>query len=227
LGKRLVQQLGVDEDIDMLSRWMSHVLAEKILAAEEATGNGGDQAAKHEAVDLILRLWAHRRNLTSGSRPFEELEPLAGALQILNPEAERGFYINPSQPPRFDTASPEAREWLQRAIALDRAARVAVRYSLLAAYEAAPGDSQQWARLASQIENTADTEIVLLQILGLEDENDSLAKAEKARRDRTVASAAVLSEAAAALGAHVMANSYHEEEGDEGRGQGPLGRCSE
>lgn len=207
LGKRLVEQLELGEGVDILSRWLAHVLAEKISAAEGiAQGAPERSEVEKETIDLILRLWEHRRDFRSGARPFEELEPLAAALQILNPEAKRGLYLDPLQTPRFESANPAPKEWLQRAIAVDRAAQDAVRYCLLAAYEAEPGSGGEWADLASKIGRTTDAEVVIVRLLGFEDERFTAAKAAAARQKKTLQTANVLSDAGAAITRHAVAS---------------------
>ena len=38
LGKKIVDELGLDQSADTLGRWMAHYLAEKIEDAKAATG---------------------------------------------------------------------------------------------------------------------------------------------------------------------------------------------
>src|SRR5206468_12121550 len=80
LGKKIVDELGLDQTVDTLGRWMAHYIAEKIGDVEAATGE--DRAQKmSECRDAILQLWAHRSELPNGKRPFEDFEPIFRALQ--------------------------------------------------------------------------------------------------------------------------------------------------
>jgi hypothetical protein len=162
LGKRLVAQLGVDEDIDTLSRWLAHTLAEKLIQIELAAD---DQKAafESEVVDLILKLWAHRRDFRRETQPFKELEPLAQTLLLLDPANSKPRYFAPLSSDGFQHATPEAQIWLNRALAIDAAARDAIRYSLLAADALTPGDAAEWAALAEAAGLTEDIEVVLVR----------------------------------------------------------------
>jgi hypothetical protein len=63
LGRLIVEQLGIGETTDTLSRWMAHRLAELITIAES------DPDARSQATDLILRLWEHRARWPSWPPP--------------------------------------------------------------------------------------------------------------------------------------------------------------
>ena len=83
LGQKIVDELGLDQTVDTLGRWMAHYIAEKIGDVEAATGE--DRAQKMaECSDAILKLWVHRSKLLSGKRPFEEFESIFRALQSLD-----------------------------------------------------------------------------------------------------------------------------------------------
>ena len=85
LGARIVRELGL-ESVDTLGRWMAHHLAEVMQEAESADGN--DKALAYErAVDLILKLWSHRRNLPNGAYPLNDLKALMSVVERLSPEA--------------------------------------------------------------------------------------------------------------------------------------------
>lgn len=83
LAQALVDQLGVDDRRDLLSRWMAHDLAAKMIAAEAPDASADVQAACAEAVKA---LWARRAEFPDGKRPFEDLEGLADVVRRLDPE---------------------------------------------------------------------------------------------------------------------------------------------
>src|SRR6266849_5134822 len=85
LGKKIVDELGLDQTVDTLGRWMAHYIAGKVRDVEATTGE--DHAQKmSECSDAILKLWAHRSELPNGKRPFEGFEPIFRALQSLDPD---------------------------------------------------------------------------------------------------------------------------------------------
>src|SRR5690349_21841411 len=110
LGKQLIQQLGLSNTVDTLARWLAHTLAEKISAVETVPPQ--ERAARQaEVVDLILKLWTHRRHFPRGVRPFEDLEGLATALTLLDPKDKRPHYFGPASPREVQGAVPEAKPW--------------------------------------------------------------------------------------------------------------------
>ena len=63
----------------MLDRWIAHHLAEVIADASRAVGPA-KASSEAQAVDLVLKLWAHRRALP------EPVDPLGGyrtAVEVL------------------------------------------------------------------------------------------------------------------------------------------------
>ena len=162
LGKLLVQELGVEDSNDTLSRWMAHHLSEKIvIAAESSPGKDKDEAAK-TCFDTILKLWEHRRSMPSGRRPLENFEPILETLSKLNPEKERTFYFelpdNHRSPKPTEVIEPKyLRSNIETAVQIDKAARIWI------------DDILRQAALKAKDENT---EAVLENALSLSDDDD-------------------------------------------------------
>ncbi len=200
VGKQLVRQLGLRDSVDTLGRWLAHALAEKLLAVEGAPA-AEKPARQAEAIDLILKLWAHRRDFPRGTRPFEDPEGLAMALAQLDPNDKAPRFFSPASPREVVGAAPEAKPWLDRALAIDAAARAAIRYCLLAADEATPGDSTKWAELAEAAGFECDVEVLLVRFVGqLSEQQRKDLDSEVASSQRHVrARVASLKEAASAI----------------------------
>src|SRR6266404_1593822 len=148
LGKRIVEELGPDQSVDTLARWMAHYLAELIQAAETASGE--DRQAKLAAcASAILDLWEHRRRFPNGMRPFEELDPILRTLESLDPNADTlRYYRSQIEMIDKDGRGAEARRWLDIAKGLDYSARVLIRYCVACAAESALDKSEEWVALA-------------------------------------------------------------------------------
>lgn len=86
LGARIVRELDLEPGVDTLGRWMAHHIAEMMQEVESAEGSDKEQA-QERAVDLILKLWARRRNLPGGAYPLNDLEPITSVIGRLRPEA--------------------------------------------------------------------------------------------------------------------------------------------
>ena len=71
----------------MLDRWLAHHLAEVIIEADRATGTA-KAASEAQAVDLILKLWVHRRALPEPVDPLGGYRRTIEVLSRLSPEAD-------------------------------------------------------------------------------------------------------------------------------------------
>ena len=63
LGMRIVRELGLEDSVDTLGRWMSHRIAELMELAEQSDMEEEKEVAKRECTELILRVWERRRFL--------------------------------------------------------------------------------------------------------------------------------------------------------------------
>lgn len=71
LGRVIVRQLELEDRGTVLECWLAHHLAE-VMAEADRTDGPPKAAAETRAVDLILKLWMHRRALP------EPVDPLGG-----------------------------------------------------------------------------------------------------------------------------------------------------
>lgn len=99
LGQVIVRQLELEDRGTVLERWLAHHLAEVIAEADRAVGPA-KATSEAQAVDLVLKLWAHRRALP------EPVDPLGGyrkAVEVLGrlvPEANPWAYYR--RPDTYD-----------------------------------------------------------------------------------------------------------------------------
>ena len=61
---------------------MAHHLAEVMQEAKDAEGRDKD-LAQEKAVDLILKLWAHRRDLPSNAYPINKIDSVISVIERL------------------------------------------------------------------------------------------------------------------------------------------------
>ena len=158
LAQALVDQLGADERRDMLSRWMAHDLAAKMVAAARPDADAATQAACTEAVEA---LWARRAEFPDGKRPFEDLEDMADALRRLDPDRTPNAYFQPA-------ASPDAKRdpLLDAALHIDRGARVLILACLKAAAAKSGKKARKWAALAESASLSAREIVFVRSVLG-------------------------------------------------------------
>lgn len=170
LGKKLVDEFGLDKGVDTLGRWMAHYIAELILDVESAAPE--DKASKQErCASAILDLWQHRAELPNGTRPFEDAEPILRALESLDPCDETPRYF---RRPRIMAADAEpdteVGRWLKIADNVDSTARQLVRHCLVRASQTAQEKTAEWVALAEAAGLDDDMDVRALRALMLEAE---------------------------------------------------------
>lgn len=86
LGRTIVRQLELSQRGNVLARWMAHHLAELINATENSE-RAAKQDAEDRAVELILKLWASRRDLPVPADPLSEYRDVITVLDRMLPSA--------------------------------------------------------------------------------------------------------------------------------------------
>lgn len=87
LGQAIVRQLELQDRGAVLERWLAHHLAEVISEAERVVGPA-KAASEAQAVDLVLKLWIHRRALPEPVDPLGGFRKAVEVLGRLVPEAD-------------------------------------------------------------------------------------------------------------------------------------------
>lgn len=168
LGKRIVAGLNLGNDV--AAQWMSHLVAEKISAAEQAPETTKD-AATAECVDVILKLWAHRYTLPPYMRPLRELDPLLRTLNSLGVDGsdELRFFTRRPTSEELEGATDDERKLFEFAIGIDHAARELIRHTLSVAAERSVDLVKPWLEEAfkGNLEATVELRIVRFAVEGL------------------------------------------------------------
>lgn len=170
LGKRITKELGIDQSVDTLGRWMAHYIAELIVDAEKA--HPEERLAKMQTCcDAILNLWKHRHTLPDGRRPFEEIEPLLRTLKSLDPEDDTPRYFRSVRSATNTTEeNDEAETWLKLIEGLDYSAKVIIRYCLTQAAQNAINKSAEWVALAEAAGTDESIEFPVIRVIIDEDD---------------------------------------------------------
>jgi hypothetical protein len=122
LGRKLVEELGLEPSVDTLGRWMAHYIADLMAKAKNATADEKGPAEKN-CLEAILALWKHRAEMPNAKRPFEETESIVRAIQSLDPdEATPRYFRSVLQLEREGEGKEksEAETWLDMATRLFR-----------------------------------------------------------------------------------------------------------
>jgi hypothetical protein len=169
LGRKLTKELGIDQSVDTLGRWMAHYIAELIQDAEKA--HPEERPAKMRACcDAILNLWKHRHTLSNGKPPFEELEPLLRTLKSLDPEDDTPRYVRSIRTvANAAEKNDEAETWLKLVDSLDYSAKILIWYCLTQAAQNAINKSVEWVALAEAAGADEGIEFPLIRVIIDED----------------------------------------------------------
>lgn len=86
LGQVIVNQLELASRGAVLERWLAHHLAEVLDEVDRVSGKAKAEAERN-AVDLVLKLWLHRRALPEPADPLGGYRKAIEALGSLTPES--------------------------------------------------------------------------------------------------------------------------------------------
>ena len=148
LGKKIVDELGLDESSDTLGRWMAHYIAELIQSAEAALEDDRPEKLAR-CAEAILGIWEHRSMLPNDKRPFEDFEPILRVLESLDihNNIPRYFRLRGTTFEN-DKQQSEIEQWLDTMRKIDSSAKSLISYCLAHAAENAKNKSKEWMHLA-------------------------------------------------------------------------------
>jgi hypothetical protein len=170
LGRELADSL---DPFDTLGRWMAHYIADLISRAETAE-NPDRVTLQRECSAEILRLWSHRHSFRNPDRPLASYEPLYRALDRLDPESPPWSFLRTFEQDTAPTTEQlEVNTLLKAAIAIEEAARDAVRELILNAVEVATQKEAKWLEAARKIQDDESTLIYTLRRLRRTDTDDA------------------------------------------------------
>jgi hypothetical protein len=101
LGRYLVRELGFENGVDTLGRWMSHHLAELINNAENGSTEDERFKARKEATDTILRIWEHRSSIPGKANPLKSYQNILLVLDRLRPDNDPFAYYHGDEKDRL------------------------------------------------------------------------------------------------------------------------------
>ena len=93
LGRHLVCELGFEDGVDTLGRWMAHHLAELISEAENGSTAVRRTKARKEAVATILKIWDHRTSLPGKAYPLAPYRDVLRVIDRLQPDSNPFRYF--------------------------------------------------------------------------------------------------------------------------------------
>lgn len=163
MGKALVKEFDVESGVDTLTRWMANYIAELITNLESSEGDEKVES-QNRCFEAILTLWHHRSFYQDGHRPFENFEPIFRALESLNPEDGRYFYLREigNTPKSPDHKPGNVHEWINVLLRTDELARILISYSLQkATVHAVDEKTIEWLNKSIPLIRNDDLEVII------------------------------------------------------------------
>ena len=93
LGRHLVRELGLEDGVDTLGRWMAHHVAELIDKAEHGVTEVERARARENATETILKIWEHRASLPGHAYPLAPYREILKVLDRLRPNDNPFRYV--------------------------------------------------------------------------------------------------------------------------------------
>lgn len=148
LGERLIDNFK-DDEVEEITAWMCNYISEKILLAEQT----GNEDAKQECFDTILKLWERHSSFPDGKRPFENLEPVLETLNSLDPNNQNNRYLsNPFAQLSSGKDETDLNSWLKMSRVLDKTARILICFCIdQAIKETVDEDTKSWLNEIAQL----------------------------------------------------------------------------
>ena len=183
LGRKLVDELGMEPSVDTLGRWMAHHIAELIDAAANAPPESRTETQKR-CFDAIFELWSHRSELPDGKRPFENLEPIIRAVESLDPNdvVPRYFQIVRDGIVEEDEES-QTQSILKFVNDLDSTARILIGYALADAAHSAADKSREWVKLAENAGAELGAQGIVMRLVSRNAETEEISDSNECGRE--------------------------------------------
>ncbi len=147
LGKKIVEEFGLQKTNDTLGRWMAHYIAE-LIERVERVGEEERPNVEKECVDAILKLWEHRFSWHKSHRPLVVFEKIAENLEGLNPDRENFYYRNMRRSVDDSSENDETQSLLELIDGVDNAAKQIINMLYVQAAGIAVDQSKDWVELA-------------------------------------------------------------------------------
>ncbi|MFL0564634.1 hypothetical protein ACH0CG_02670 [Microbacterium sp. 179-I 1D1 NHS] len=188
LGKKIVESLRAD---DLLSQWMAHHVAERMVALDRASVESRRQASD-EVADLILRIWEHGRQVAFDADPTQLSASVVRAVAKLDPEPGERYFRAFGFVPTPEGTGTEIDKYLRVALGLDDQAGRLIHALVAYAAEIAADKETDWIQTLRNV--NVDP---LLTIRGLRDFSSESMQSDdpdylKARHDDIARRAAAL-----------------------------------
>jgi hypothetical protein len=165
LGKMLVNELGLDESVDTLSRWMAHYIAQQMIDVENSVGEERIKS-EEKCFKTILKLWKHRAYFEHHKNPFERFEGIFKTLERLNPDKDEYLFFNQYDDHKLEGELEEdgiINNAMDMVMDIDKISRIWITYILKQAALCASDEKiLEWLRLSGvEMDENLDSKVII------------------------------------------------------------------
>ena len=86
LGRRLTEELGLQDGCDTTAKWMAHYLADLMQEAEQEAEPDRRRVLQDRCCEVVERLWAKRSDLPGSAKPLGSVEEALRAVERMQAE---------------------------------------------------------------------------------------------------------------------------------------------
>lgn len=149
LGKKITEELNLNDSVDTLGRWMAHYIAELICSIEKTDSEGDKQRLKSECADMILKLWKHIGCDPKGLEPFKKYEILLSKLERVTSSNFFEQALLPS-PDEIDSATEKEQKWISIVSVLNESFNKLVSFCVESAIKEIDKPKINWSELSTK-----------------------------------------------------------------------------
>jgi hypothetical protein len=133
LGKKLIEEFGLRDRNDTISKWMLHYLAELFQDYDQNTDFSKKEKLGSEIQAVILKLWEQRYNLSNTQSYLKDTSSLLSILKKLNLDSDEALYTSLSSfSPLPDCTDPnDPNYWFNQILIVDKTSKYLIRNFLL------------------------------------------------------------------------------------------------
>ncbi|WP_224973721.1 hypothetical protein [Acinetobacter oleivorans] len=154
LGKKLIEEFGLRDRNDTISKWMLHYLAELFQDYNQNTDLSKKEKLDLEIQAVIFKLWEHRYNLSNTQSYLKDTSSLLLTLKKLNLDSDEALYSSLSSfPPLPDSTDPnDPNYWFNQSLMIDKASKFLIRKFLFVGGQISREKGQEVIALIEKLE---------------------------------------------------------------------------
>ena len=164
LEGKLVDELSLTDSNDTLGKWMAHYLAE-LFNEEEKSKGSAKKTIRIECVDVILKIWSHRKAFPSSYPPLESFDEIIEVIKKLR--KDEPYYFGGLHEKEEAELPKDVMLYLNLATKIDKTARKLVNILINRSIQNAAIENKEWLKNALSFVNPTDQQMnIAIELMG-------------------------------------------------------------